>query len=232
MIELKKSVLTTMEDMEKLIERITTGGITVIENSSAFGAEFALYFFKEFSEKSGIPLLIEDIFDTFPLCTTHLELMGFSLKTEGINVIKVGGSQEVGNVIGRIKFEEDPNVYQRKMERELEKLPYKRYIHIVLGFERALMFQRGVYNIHALLNVIRGKLGDTRSKNVYIIEIPVVRGLEFNPLPLLEDIATSVVHISDEDELVRIRFKKSLLTLRMRKNSILVSPREVVRWWK
>lgn len=228
---LEKPVLTTAEDMENLLGKITTGGLTVVENSSAFGIEFSLYFLKVFSEKSGIPLLIEDIFDTFPVYAKHLELMGFSMRTEDVDVIKVGGSQEVGRVIGRIKFEEDPNVYQMKLERELEKVPYEKYVHIVLGLERLLMFQRGIYNVHTLMNIIRGKLGSGKSKNIYIIEVPVLKKLEFNPLPLLEDIATSVVHLSDEDELVKIRFKKAILTLRTRRDRILVSPREIIRWW-
>ncbi len=231
MMELEKPVLTTMEDMEKLISHIATGGLTVVENSAALGAEFTLYFFREFSEKSGMPLLIEDIFDTLPVYETHLELMGFPLGMKGVDVIKVGGSQEAGRVISRIEFEEDPNVYQGKLERELEKLPYEKYVHIVLGFERLLVFQKGIYNTYTLLNLIRRKLGNGRSKNVYIIERPVVEKQEFNPLPFLEDIATSVVQLRDEEELIRIRFRKSLFTLLARKSSILVSPREIIRWW-
>ncbi|WP_297420572.1 DUF257 family protein [Thermococcus sp.] len=232
MMELKKPVLTTAEDLEKLIENIKTGGLTIVENSSVFGTEFTLYFFKAFSEKNGIPLVIEDIFDTLPVYATHLKLMGFSPGMKDVNVIKVGGSQEVGNVVGRIEFEEDPNVYQRKLERELEKLSYERYIHLVLGLERLLVFQKGIYNTYTLLNLIRRKLGSRRSKNVYIIERPVVEKLKFNPLPFLEDIATSVVQLSDEEELVKIRFRKSPFTLLAHKGHILISPREIVRWWE
>ncbi|ASJ08561.1 hypothetical protein A3L11_04665 [Thermococcus siculi] len=229
----KKPVLTTKNDMDSLLGQIWPGGMTIIENSASFGGEFILHSFIHYSKRKGMPLVVEDIFDTLQIYATHLELMGVSLKNEDMKVIKVGGVEEVGDVIGRIQFENDPHVYQQKLEDELRKVETKGpYIHLVLGLERLLALQDSAYSTYTLLNLIRRKLGDKRAVNVYLIETSIVEGLRFNPLPMLEDIATSVAELLDDGELIRIKLRKSVFTLTMQKAYILVSPREILRWWE
>jgi len=231
MTPLKKPVLTTGEDMDGLLEQIWPGGMTLIENESSFGAEFILHSFIHFSKSRGIPLVVEDIFDTLPIYLTHLELMGAPIDESDVKVIKVGGSHEVGDVLGRIRFENDPYVYQQKLNGELKKMKVDgTYIHLVLGLERFITLQEGLYHTYTLLNLIRQKLGNERSMNVYLVEAPILRDLSFNPLPILEDIATSVAKLTDEGDLIKIDLKKSVFTLLRHRGYILVSPRDVLRW--
>jgi hypothetical protein len=231
MTSLKKPLLTTKEDMENLLEQIWPGGMTLIENSSSFGAEFILHSFIHFSKSRGIPLIVEDIFDTLPIYLAHLELMGAPIDESDVKVIKVGGSHNVGEVLGRIRFENDPYVYQQKLKDELKKININgTYIHLVLGLERFLALQEGLYHTYTLLSLIRQKLGNESSMNVYLVETPVLSELSFNPLPILEDIATSVAKLMDEGELIKIDLKKSVFTLLRHKDYFLVSPRDVLRW--
>ncbi len=230
---LKKPVLTTKKDLDNMLEQIWPGGTTIIENASSFGGEFTLHAFIHYSKRRRIPLIVEDIFDTLPVYTTHLELMGVRLSKADMKVIKVGGTQEAGEVVGRIQFENDPYVYHKKLEEELKKVPIEGlYIHLVLGLERLLVLQDDPHRAYGLFNIIRQKLGDERRINVYMIETSVLKGLDFNPLPILEDIATSVAELRDDGELIKIRLKKSVFTLMTPKEYILVSPREILRWWE
>ncbi len=147
-------------------------------------------------------------------------------------MIKVGGAQEAGNVIARIRFENDPHVYQRKIDQELQKVVGDGvYIHLVLGLERLLFLQGDVRSAYTLLGLIKQKLGDKRRINVYLVEAPIMETLDFNPLPMLEDIATSAIELTSEGELIRMKFRKSVFTLLMHKEYVLISPRETLRWW-
>ncbi len=228
----KKPVLVTKEDLYTMVEQIWPGGTTIIENRGALGAEFVLHAFIQYSKRKGIPLIVEDIFDTLPIYMRHLRLMGVSINDRDIMVIKVGGTQEAGNVIARIRFENDPHVYQRKIDKELQKVVGNGvYIHLVLGLERLLFLQGDVRSTYTLLGLIKQKLGDRRRVNVYLIEAPIMETLDFNPLPMLEDIATSAVEVTNEGELIRMKFRKSVFTMLMHREYVLVSPRETLRWW-
>jgi len=234
MESLKKPILITKKDLDTVLDQIWPGGTTIIENSASLGAEFILHAFMEYSKRRRIPVIIEDIFDTLPVYLAHLEFMGLRFKDSDVRVIKVGGSQEAGNVLAKINFENDPYVYQRKINQALGRIvPEGPYIHLVLGLERLLFLQDDVHNMYTHLALIKQKLGDERKINVYLIERPIVESIPYNPLPLIEDIATSVVELTDEGEgVIRIRLKKSVLTILMNKEYLLISPREVLRWWE
>ncbi len=228
----KKPVLVTKKDLDAMVEQIWPGGTTIIENRGALGAEFVLHAFIQYSKRKRIPLIVEDIFDTLPIYVGHLKLMGASVEEKDITVIKVGGAQEAGNVIARIRFENDPHVYQRKIDQELQKVVGDGvYIHLVLGLERLLFLQGDVRSAYTLLGLIKQKLGDKRRINVYLVEAPIMETLDFNPLPMLEDIATSAIELTSEGELIRMKFRKSVFTLLMHKEYVLISPRETLRWW-
>lgn len=229
-----KVTLVTKKDLNAIFDQTRDGGVTIIENSAPLGVEFVLHALIEYSKLKGIPLIVEDIFDTLPVYLTHLELMGVSFEYTDINVIKVGGSQEACNVLAKARFENDPHMYMSKLGQELEKIiPEGDYIHLVLGAERFLCLQNDAHTIRAILSSIKQKLSEERGMSIYSIEKPLIPNLPFNPLPLLEDAATSVVELTEDvGGIIRIRLKKSALTLLMRTEYMLVSPREVLRWWE
>lgn len=229
-----KITLVTKKDFNAIFDQTRDRGVTIIENSAPLGAEFALHMLIEYSKLRGIPLIVEDIFDTLPVYLAHLKLMGVSFEDSDIKVIKLGGSQETGHVLARVRFENNPHIYQRKIDRELERaIPEGDYIYLVLGLERLLYLQNDARTIRTILSSIKQKLGDERGMSIYLIEKPLIKELPFNPLALLEDAATSVVELTEDvGGIMRIRLKKSALTLLMRTEYMLVSPREVLRWWE
>ncbi len=229
---LQKPVITSMDEILDLISHFEPGAITLVENSSSFGGELVISTLVEYSKKKAVPLVVEDIFDTLPLFLTHLKLLGTQIDESQLKVIKVGGTQEVGNILGRISFERDSYVYKSKLEEELKKIRGKGpYIHLVVGLERFLAFQRDLHGTYSFLSTIKEKLGDDEGINIHLVETSVLGNLEFNPLPILEDIATSVVELEDNGDLMKVILKKSVLTLLMNKGVILISPKEVLRWW-
>lgn len=98
-------------------------------------------FLKVFKEK-GIFLIVEDIFDIFLIYVKYIELMGFYVLLESINVIKVVGIDSVGNVVEKLFFEVDLNFYILKKERVVLKIVGDNifYIFFIFGLEWLLMF--------------------------------------------------------------------------------------------
>jgi len=231
---LESPIIITKDDIKVMFDQIRQTGIKLIENSASLGGEFILHAFIEYSKYRDIPLIIEDIFDTLPLYLAHLKLMGIGIEDEDIRVIKVGGTQEAGQVLAKVRFENSPHIYRRKIDEELERiLPEGDYIHLVLGLERLLTIQNDTRTIHAILSSIRQKLDDERGVSVYLLEKPLIEDLPFNPLPFLENVATSVMELMDEEKgVIKIKLKKSHLALMMNTMFLLVSPREVLRWWE
>ncbi|AIU69688.1 hypothetical protein TEU_04700 [Thermococcus eurythermalis] len=234
MNSLERRVMITKENIDIIFDYLLSGDVEVIENSAILGVEFALHMFMEYSKRRGVPLIVEDIFDTLPVYLTHLRFLGVNFEDLDMKVIKVGGSQDAGNVVARVRFETDPLIYQRKIDQKLQKIiPDGKYIHLVLGLERLLSIQNNPHMIRAVLSSIRQKLGEKDGMSVYILEKPLAKNPLFNPLPMLEDLATSVIELVDEGAgIIGVYLKKSRLALLMNTQRLLISPRDVVGWWE
>lgn len=143
-------------------ENLKPGSLVLIENiSSPPGAKLSFYALLKVSKEKGIPLIVEDIFDTLPIYVKHIELMGFYVPSESINVIKVAGIDSVGNVVEKLSFEADPNFYIPKKERAVSKIVGDNtppHILLILGLERLLMFQRNLRDLYPIVRYFRENL--------------------------------------------------------------------------
>ncbi|WP_054841322.1 DUF257 family protein [Thermococcus peptonophilus] len=140
-------------------ETFKPGSLVLIENSTSLSAELSFYALLKISQKNGIPLIVEDIFDTLPIYIKHLELMGFYVPLESINVIKVAGIDGVGNVVEKLSFEADPNLYIPKKEIVISKIVGENaHILLILGMERLLMFQRNLRDLYPIVRYFKENL--------------------------------------------------------------------------
>ncbi len=232
-MESLKTTIIAKNNLDLMFDHVQHGGIEIIENSTPLGVEFALHSIIEYSRHKGIPLIVEDIFDTLAVYLSHLNFMGINFEDSDIKVIKVSGGQEVGKVLARIRFENNPYVYRKKIDQELDRvIPEGKYIHLVLGLERLISLQNDPHTVRAILSLMKEKLSEERGMSIYIIEKSLVENLPLNPLPLMENVATSVIELTGEKrELIKIRLKKSRLALLAHTEYLFISPREVLRWW-
>ncbi|ASJ02203.1 hypothetical protein A3L09_02435 [Thermococcus profundus] len=220
--------LQLLDSIESLLKKLKPGGMTLIENESSMGAEMTLYVLSKYAKKMGMSIIIEDVLDIFPLYVKHMEMMGLGIDLNSVEVIKIGGSEDYGKVAGRINVSDDPEVYTRKRRDYLREK--KKHLLINPGLERYLAFHNDFSSVYALINSIKSSMDTNVRFNVYIVDVPILENLELNPLPILEDIATSVVHLQDTGEYLDIRFKKSIFTLMYDINRVLVSPKDIVSW--
>ncbi|BAD85798.1 hypothetical protein, conserved, DUF257 family [Thermococcus kodakarensis KOD1] len=193
-------------------KNLKPGSLVLIENISSPGAKLSFYALLKVSKEKGIPLIVEDIFDTLPIYVKHIELMGFHVPSESINVIKVAGIDSVGNVVEKLSFEADPNFYIPKKERAVSKIVGDNTPHIllILGLERLLMFQRNLRDLYPIVRYFRENLNSPNRATISIIETPVLNSIKPNPLPMLESVASSVIELYMENEALIVRPKKAL----------------------
>jgi len=224
--------LAHREDVVGMLGEVRFGGLTLIENYSSVGAELALYAILNYSHERGLPVLVEDIFDAFVGYLKHLRIMNVNVPLDHVGVIKVGGVDELGNVVERIQFEADPAIYLQKKEKAIAKaMGDDRYVYIVTGFERLLGFQRDIKGLYVIVNHLRETLGNSIRITFNIIDAEVVKGFPTNPLPLLESVATSVIELHDHGDMLRLRFRKSIFTLTEGRSEVFLPPSDVVTWW-
>ena len=223
--------LASRKDVVNLFSSVRPGDLMLIENYSTVGSELTLYALLNYAYEMGLPVLVEDIFDAFAGYLRHFDIMGIAPPLEHVGVLKVGGVDELGHVVEKVQFEADPALYLRKKETAIEKaMGDDRYVYIVAGFERLLGFQRDIKGVYVIVNHLRENLGNDRRVTFNLIEGNVIKGFSTNPLPLLEGVATSVVELHDHGDMLRLRFRKSILTLLEGRNEVFLHPFEVVGW--
>lgn len=227
-------VTSTYEDSRKIPffqgENLKPGSLVLIENISSPGAELSFYTLLKVSQEKRIPLIVEDIFDTLPIYVKHIELMGFYVPLESINVIKVAGIDSVGNVVEKLSFEADPNFYIPKKERAVSKIVGENTPHIllILGLERLLMFQRNLRDLYPIVRYFRENLNSPNRATVSIIETPVLNSIKPNPLPMLESVASSVIELYMENGALIVRPKKALSLFTVNAERFKVSLSDIV----
>jgi len=231
-VEAEETPLAAKEDVLSILDSTGFGGIFLIENYSSVGAELMLYSIVNYAHERGLPVLVEDIFDAFAGYVRHFEVMNLKPPMEHVKVIKIGGVDEVGNVVSRVNFEADPTLYLQKKEMAIERaMDGERYVYVVTGFERILGFQRDVKGIYVIASHLRESLGNECRTTFTIIEGNVIESFQTSPLPLIEGVATSVLEIHDAEGLLRLKFKKSILTLLKGRDEVFLRPADVVGWW-
>jgi len=224
--------LASKDSVVSMFNSLHLGDLMLVENYSLMGSELALYTILNYTYERGLPVLVEDIFDAFAGHVRHFDVMNLKPPMDHVGVIKIGGVDDIGNVVEKIKFEADPVLYLRKKESAIERaMGDDTYVYIVAGFERLLGFQRDVKGIYVIVNHMRETLGNDRRISFTIIEGNVIKGFPTNPLPFLEGVATSVVELHDHGDMILLRFRKSVLTFLEGRDEVFVQPTDVVGWW-
>ncbi|WP_297550512.1 DUF257 family protein [Thermococcus sp.] len=229
-VELKG--VASKNDVLSMFNSVQFGGLTLVENYSSIGAQLTLYTLLNHSYNLGLPVLVEDIFDTFAGYVKHFDIMGLMPPMEHVGVLKIGGIDEVGNVVDKIQFEADPALYLQKKEKAIAKaMGDEKYVYIVTGFERLLGFQRDIKGVYVIVNHLKETLGNEKRMTLNIIEGNVIKGFPTNPLPLLEGVATSVIELHDHGDMFLLKFRKSIFTLLEGRDEVFLQPSDIMEWW-
>ncbi|ASJ13270.1 DUF257 family protein [Thermococcus thioreducens] len=195
--------------IDLILFNILPGETVLVEYSSVSSPEILLYLICRGCTNAGRPVLIDDISDTFAEYVTRLELMG--LDTDDlmeIPVIKIGGSREFGNVVGRVevdKYSLDFKYYGKIYDKVV---PEKVVCNPVLGIHK-LFVALERQDVIRLVRNISTFVGRKSRFALYFINRDVLEKRTPELLPLLEETASTVLQWEAERGKYRLRAVKA-----------------------
>ncbi len=190
----------TKETAFKFIEMAPFVDIVLMEDESPYGTALATYAIVRYSRETGIPVYIDDILDSLSLVKKHLRFLGINEDFSDVTVIKTGGIENIGNIVERLPLESEPIMYitrHRKITSDI--LSEDRHLNIVLGLERLFAFLGNRREFYLFVTYLKELLGNQNRKAFYIINRKIIPIIRLNPLPELEEIASTVVKIYIRD---------------------------------
>ncbi|WP_456453791.1 DUF257 family protein [Thermococcus sp.] len=204
------STMDSMDELFRIIDGVKPGETVLIEYYPSYIPEFVTLSLVMYGRERGLPVIIDDNFDALHVIHKHLKLWGIEEDFRDVFVIKSDGSVDIGNVIAKIRFSAEPVVYVRRYEEAGKNvLPQLgESINIVLGLEKIFAFVSSVREFYLIITHIQRFLGGPR-KAFYLVNKETARSMEFNPLPEMERIASTVVEIIPTPLSGRIVFKKT-----------------------
>ncbi|ASJ11803.1 DUF257 family protein [Thermococcus thioreducens] len=202
--------MDSIDELLKAIDAVKPGETVLVEYYPSYVPEFATLTLLMYARKKGVPVVIDDNFDALHVIQKHLALWGIHEDFSDVLVIKSDGHVDVGNIVSRINFSDSPDIYVKKYEDVGKKIVSSvgESINIVLGFEKIFAFVHTIREFYLVMTRIQKFLGNPR-RAFYLVNKKTAEGLEFNPLPEMERIASTVVEIFPTPASGRIIFKKS-----------------------
>ncbi len=196
-----------MRDINRVWDSLKPGETVMIEHDSLTPPALGLYHAVMWARKKNYRVVIDDILDTLYLYKVQLELAGFDLNPlEEVEVIKEGGILNVGKVVARLQLKqwairqaEYKNVFNPLLEEG-------RVFNIVLGIEKLFLISDIRENM-GIINSILSYTGDKRRIALYFINRDL---METSILPLLEELATTVIRVTKEQNHYILSIVKSV----------------------
>ncbi|MCO6040549.1 DUF257 family protein [Thermococcus alcaliphilus] len=203
--------MESLEEVFKLVDKIKFGEIVLVEYYRSFIPELMTLGLLYYGKSRGLPVIIDDNFDSLHVIQKHLEFVGIEEDFGDALVVKTGGKRNVGNVVTRVKFVSEPVIYIRNYEEAGRAVFSKveKSINIVLGLERLFSFVSSVPEFYAFILALQSFLGNEKRKAFYLVNKEIASSIPFNPLPELERLATTVIEAVPTPTSGIFTFKKS-----------------------
>lgn len=220
----------TKELLFEIMDKTPYGDIVLLRDKTSAALPLTVYVLFRYASEQNLPVLIDDILDTFPLTLKQLSVIGKIIDPSEALVIKTGGKEEAGNVIAKIPLEREISVYLKAYESKAgEVLQKGKFINIVLGMERLFAFIEKNSQFYTLINSIEGFFGNERRKAFYLVDEKVASQFRFNPIPELREISATVVTLDRKEGKWTLTFEKTpFRTLSGRVFEF--NPRDVLHW--
>ncbi|WP_175059410.1 DUF257 family protein [Thermococcus sp. 2319x1] len=195
--------------LDSILLGIKPGETALVEYTSVSSPELLFYLMVNGCLKRDIPVIIDDIADTFSEYIKRLKITG--LPTEDllkVSVIKIGGNKDVGKVLGKVeirRYSLDFSVYEEVYEKVVPKKPV---CNPVLGIHKlfaSLDFQDAM----RLVRNIESFVGAETRFAVYFINRESLEERFPEILDLLEESVTSVFTWELHKEIYKFRIVKS-----------------------
>lgn len=198
---------------EDLWNSLKRGETVLIEHSPDSMSCKGFYSLIQWARNKDYPVVIDDILDTLYIYKVNIELadLDSSLLNDAL-VIKEGGRLEVGNVIGHITLKESAIQWREyeRVARPLFESSQKPIINIVLGIEKLFMLADSKREIITSINNLLSWIGNKKRIAFYFVDIDLINTTEFGVLPLLEEVASTIIKIKKIGNETRAVITKSV----------------------
>ncbi|AFK22524.1 DUF257 family protein [Pyrococcus sp. ST04] len=221
----------TLQLLNSLILEKKFGETIIVENSAKIGIEILIKAIFEASRILNVPILVEDILDTFPIYAEHLKLMGVDiLKAENMKIFKIGGVKDIGEIAKKVPFESDLRMYLTIYREAFEKVaPKEQFFDLVFGLDRLFVLNDNPVEISTIIGAIKEFITNENRIAFYFFEYPLVDNLMSKPLPILEDLVTSVLRLEQDKDTLIVNIIKDIWAMKAKTRKIMIPIRDVFR---
>lgn len=199
--------------MSHIWNTIKAGETVLVEYGSPGVPYLGVYHLIRWAKKRGYPVLVDDFLDTLYLYKTQMKLADLDVSIlKNVDVIKIGGRLEVGNILGRIEVKES-TVQERQYKEVAE--PYFRekggvVINPVLGIEKIFTIAETEREVLTTANALLSWVGYKGRIAFYFINIDVLDRSKSYVLPIIEELATTVIRVVKEGKHYTLSVLKSI----------------------
>lgn len=198
---------------EDLWNLLKPGETILIEYSARSTPFIVFYSLIQWAKNNDFEILIDDILDTLYAYKVQLSLAGIDLDLfSDVLVIKEGGRVEVGRIVGRMGLR-DSAIYwseYNKIMRPIFEKAKRLVINIILGIEKLFVLADSKREILNNINNILSWTGNTKRITFYFINTDLVNTLGIGVLPLLEELASTVINVDKNEGRVKLLITKSI----------------------
>ncbi|QDA32115.1 hypothetical protein FH039_11615 [Thermococcus indicus] len=182
-----------VDNVGRILEGLLPGETVLLEYTSYVMPELLLKSFWDFCAEKGIPMIIDDVLDTFGEYLIKLDVGGFDVEgLQGVPVIKIGGSSRTGNVFGivdvgrhSLDFGYYESIYTRARGDKFVFNP-------VLGFHK-LFLSLSEREVLRLIRNLASFVGHRDRVAVYVVNSDIAGATFPAHLALFRDVATTVM---------------------------------------
>lgn len=198
---------------ENLWNLLKPGETILIEYSARSTPFIVFYSLIQWAKNNDFEILIDDILDTLYAYKVQLSLAGIDLDLfSDVLVIKESGRVEVGRIVGRMGLR-DSAIYwseYNKIMRPIFERAKRLVINIILGIEKLFVLADSKREILNNINNILSWTGNTKRITFYFINTDLVNTLGIGVLPLLEELASTVINVDKNEGRVKLLITKSI----------------------
>jgi len=191
---------------EKFFKLFRVGETVLVEYSGTSRAELLLYYIVN---NSKLPIVVDDILDTYYEFYTRLKVAGFDVAPlENVQVIKMGGTKDIGRVIGRLNISKYVISEQEYMDivSQLKDYPV---INPVLGLHKLILLGNTFENIN-VVKMVSNYVGREERIAFYFVNRNVIEKHSSPILDLLEEVVTSILEITDSGIIIKKSIKDEI----------------------
>ncbi|ASJ09732.1 hypothetical protein A3L11_02980 [Thermococcus siculi] len=200
--------------MQKLWESMKMGEIVLVERTDGGDQYFGFYQLISWAKENGCNIVVVDILDSLHILMAKGKLAGLDVDALGeLNVLKLGGTIETGNVIGWIKDISEPVIMAKKFGETYEKLleSMSPLLTVTVGIEKLFIASEiSPQNIRVIISAMARYVGNEKRISMLFLKTDVVGTLQPPVIALLEDIATTVIQVSRKNRTTEFHVTKSV----------------------